>query len=128
PTPPRPTQRRRHMQRSARVRVGCGPPSHRTDHLRFYCIPAAAAPRPRRPYPVCMSPFATELAAARAAQQLWGRLGVRDRLRPVRALRNLLVERTDDLCAMVAADIARPAVEVLASELLPTAAALKFLE
>jgi acyl-CoA reductase-like NAD-dependent aldehyde dehydrogenase len=75
-----------------------------------------------------MSPFASEVAAARAAQQSWSRLPIRDRLRSVRTLRNLLVERTDDLSAAVRADIGRPALEVLATELLPSAAALKFLE
>src|SRR5215468_2041740 len=79
-------------------------------------------------YPVGMSPFITELTAARAAQAAWARVIVRDRLRPVRALRALLVERADDICAAVHADIAKPAVEVLGSEILATAAALKFLE
>ncbi len=75
-----------------------------------------------------MSPFATELSAARRAQSQWSRLSLRERLRLVRNLRTLLVQRTDDLCNAVHADIARPAVEVVASELLATAAALKFLE
>ena len=73
-------------------------------------------------------PFAAEVAACRAAQEPWARLGVRDRLRPVRELRHLLVERADAVFAAVAADIGRSAGEVLATELLPTAAALKFLE
>jgi len=72
--------------------------------------------------------FATELAAARSAQEAWCRLPVRDRLRPVRSLRALLVERTDDLVLAVGQDIARSPVEVVATELLPSAAALKFLE
>ena len=72
-----------------------------------------------------MSPFASELAAARAAHQTWSRLTVRERLRPIRRLRSLLVERADDLIAAVQADIGRPAVEVIGSELLPTAAALE---
>jgi acyl-CoA reductase-like NAD-dependent aldehyde dehydrogenase len=58
----------------------------------------------------------------------WARLSVRDRLRRVRALRGLLVTRADDICAAVRADIARPEVEVLGSEILATAAALKYLE
>lgn len=74
------------------------------------------------------TPFAAEVAACRAAQAAWSRRPVRDRLRPVRELRHLLVERTDDIAAAIAADIGRPALEVLASELLPTAAALKYLE
>jgi acyl-CoA reductase-like NAD-dependent aldehyde dehydrogenase len=72
--------------------------------------------------------FAAEVAACRAAHGPWSRLPVRDRLRPVRELRHLLVERADAVSATVAADVGRPAVEVLGTELLPTAAALKFLE
>jgi acyl-CoA reductase-like NAD-dependent aldehyde dehydrogenase len=74
------------------------------------------------------TPFASEVAAARVAQATWSRVSLRERLRHVRALRNLLVERTDDLIATAHADIGRPAVEVLGTELLPTGAALKFLE
>ena len=74
------------------------------------------------------TPFATEVAACRAAQAAWSRLPIRDRLRPIRELRHLIAERITELFAAVAADIGRPAVEVLATELLPTAAALKFLE
>src|SRR5215207_5735403 len=74
------------------------------------------------------SHFVAELAAARAAQESWSRLSVRDRLRPARRLRDLIVSRADDLFAAVSADIGRPPVEVLGTELLPTAAALKFLE
>jgi len=75
-----------------------------------------------------MSPFASEVAAARAAQQSWSRLSVRERLRSIRRLRSLLVERADEVIDAIAADIGRPSVEVLSSELLGTAAALKFLE
>ena len=75
-----------------------------------------------------MTPFAAELTAARTAQAAWARLPVRDRLRPVRTLRALLVERADDVCAAVQADIARPPAEVLGTEVLSTAAALKYLE
>ncbi|HXD89240.1 MAG TPA: aldehyde dehydrogenase family protein [Urbifossiella sp.] len=75
-----------------------------------------------------MLPFIAEETACRAAQREWAGLAVRERLRPIRALRHLLVERADDLCAAAAADIGRPASEVLGTELLPAAAALKFLE
>jgi acyl-CoA reductase-like NAD-dependent aldehyde dehydrogenase len=46
----------------------------------------------------------------------------------VRELRHLLVERADAIYAAVGADVGRSADEVLGSELLPTTAALKFLE
>src|SRR5262249_16404343 len=73
-------------------------------------------------------PFAAETAACRTAQSAWSRLSVRDRLRPVRELRYQLVERADELFAAVQADVGRTPLEVLATELLPTASALKFLE
>ena len=73
-------------------------------------------------------PFADEVAACRAAQRSWSRLTVRERLRPIRKLRHLIVEHTDEICAAIEADIGRPAVEVVGTELLPAAAALKFLE
>jgi acyl-CoA reductase-like NAD-dependent aldehyde dehydrogenase len=75
-----------------------------------------------------MSHFTAELAAARSAQQTWYRRPVRERLSPVRVLRNLLVERTNELLAAVQADIGKPPVETLGGDLLPTAAGLKFLE
>jgi acyl-CoA reductase-like NAD-dependent aldehyde dehydrogenase len=75
-----------------------------------------------------MSPFASEIAAARAAQLSWSRLSIRERLRPIGRLRSLLVERADDVIAAIHADIGRPTVEVLSSELLATASALKFLQ
>ncbi len=73
-------------------------------------------------------PFAAELTACRAAQESWSRLTVADRLRAIRELRHLLVERADDLIAAEAADVGRSESDVVGSELLPTAGALKFLE
>src|SRR4051794_18061147 len=78
------------------------------------------------PYAVRMTPFSTEAAAARAAQEAWARVPVRERLRPVRNLRALLVERGADIGAAIHADVGRPALEIAGSEVLPTAAALKF--
>ncbi|HVL13871.1 MAG TPA: aldehyde dehydrogenase family protein [Gemmata sp.] len=75
-----------------------------------------------------MMPFTSELAATRAAQADWNKRPVRERLRPVRSLRALLVERADAVTEAVRADVGRTPVEVVGSELLPTAAALKFLE
>jgi acyl-CoA reductase-like NAD-dependent aldehyde dehydrogenase len=75
-----------------------------------------------------MTPFATELAAARAAQEPWARVRVRDRLRSVRNLRALLASRADDICAAELADVGRSTTDVVSTDLLPTAAALKFLE
>jgi acyl-CoA reductase-like NAD-dependent aldehyde dehydrogenase len=65
---------------------------------------------------------------AQAAAVAWRQLGVAQRLRPVRGLRRLLVERTDYLCAAVGDDLGKPAVEVVGSELLPLAEACSFLQ
>ena len=75
-----------------------------------------------------MTPFTAEVAAARRAQAAWAARTVPDRLRHIRNLRALLVERMDDIGEAIRADIARPAVEIAGTEVLPTAAALKFLE
>jgi acyl-CoA reductase-like NAD-dependent aldehyde dehydrogenase len=75
-----------------------------------------------------MEPFATELAAARAAQPAWYAVPLRERLRLVRNLRGLIVERVDAMCDVVVADLARDRDEALGTEAIPTASALKFLE
>jgi acyl-CoA reductase-like NAD-dependent aldehyde dehydrogenase len=74
-----------------------------------------------------MTPFADESARCRAAQADWSRRPVRDRLRPVREFRHLLVEHADGLTAAVEADVRRPPDEVVGTDLLPVAAACKFL-
>jgi acyl-CoA reductase-like NAD-dependent aldehyde dehydrogenase len=74
-----------------------------------------------------MTPFADEAARCRAAQGSWSRLPVRDRLRRVREFRHLLVERTDALTAAVESDVHRQPDEVVGTDLLPVAAACKFL-
>ncbi|VTR91809.1 succinate-semialdehyde dehydrogenase : Aldehyde dehydrogenase OS=Bacillus simplex GN=BN1180_01740 PE=4 SV=1: Aldedh: Aldedh [Gemmata massiliana] len=79
-------------------------------------------------YSVGMTPFTTELALARRAQESWTKRSVRDRLRLVRNLRALIVERVADISAAIHADIARPAIEIIGSEILPCTSALKFLE
>jgi acyl-CoA reductase-like NAD-dependent aldehyde dehydrogenase len=72
-------------------------------------------------------PFADVAAACRAAQIEWSRRSVAERLQPIRDLRHLLVERAPEICDVVHAEIGRPHVEVIGSELLPTAAGMKFL-
>lgn len=72
-------------------------------------------------------PYAAEVAACRAAQFEWSRRTVAERLKPIRKLRHLLVERSSEICDTVRAEIGRPDVEVIGTELLPTAAAMKFL-
>ena len=73
------------------------------------------------------TPFAEEAARCRAAQADWSMTSVRDRLRFVRELRHLLVEHADALTAAVEADVGRPPGEVVATDLLPVAAACKYL-
>jgi acyl-CoA reductase-like NAD-dependent aldehyde dehydrogenase len=69
-----------------------------------------------------------QVAACRRAQASWAERSVRERLRPVRALRHLLAESADDLAAAVHREIGRPPEEVLASDVLPFADACRFLE
>ena len=73
-------------------------------------------------------PFAAESARARLAQTRWAHTPVRQRLSAVREFRHLLVERCDRITAAVNADLDRPPDEVIATDVLPTAAAAKFLE
>jgi acyl-CoA reductase-like NAD-dependent aldehyde dehydrogenase len=75
-----------------------------------------------------MTPFSDEVVRCRPAQAEWARLPIRERLRRVLAFRHLLVSRTDDLTAAVEADVRRPPDELIATDIIPTAAAAKFLE
>jgi len=68
------------------------------------------------------------LQRCRRQQETWARLETHARLRPVRALRRLLVDRADSLCAAVADDIGKTAEETLGGEILPLADACRFLE
>jgi acyl-CoA reductase-like NAD-dependent aldehyde dehydrogenase len=68
------------------------------------------------------------LERCRAQQRAWANVPIRRRLRPVRALRRLLVAGCDELCAAVTADIGKPADETVAADILPLAEACRFLE
>ena len=61
-----------------------------------------------------MVPFANEVVRARAAQAAWSRLTIRERLRPVREFRHLLVEQADALTDAIRADIGRLPDDVIA--------------
>lgn len=74
-----------------------------------------------------MEPFVAEVDLARRAQLDWAARPVRDRLRVVREARFLLVERRHEVTAAVEADLGRAPGEVTATDLLPTAAAAKWL-
>jgi acyl-CoA reductase-like NAD-dependent aldehyde dehydrogenase len=73
-------------------------------------------------------PFHDESTRARHAQRLWADTPIRQRLRVVREFRHLLVERCDTITSAVEADLARLPDQVIATDVLPTAAAAKFLE
>lgn len=65
---------------------------------------------------------------SRQQQEAWARRPVHERLRPVHALRRLLVAACESLGAAVARDVGKPADEALAGEVLPLADACRFLE
>src|SRR5262245_39410875 len=71
-------------------------------------------------------PFASEAWRCRAAQKDWARLAVSRRVRPLAAVRRLLVEHADRICAAVERDGSRPSAQVITTDLLPTADSCKF--
>ncbi|MBX7102471.1 MAG: aldehyde dehydrogenase family protein [Gemmataceae bacterium] len=73
-------------------------------------------------------PFIDESVRCRTAQKAWAQLSVRQRLRCVQEFRHQLVESADELTAAVEKDVHRPPVEVMGSDVLPLAAAAKFLQ
>lgn len=77
--------------------------------------------------PTTPLPFADEASRCRAAQARWASRPVRDRCRPLRAVRALLVRDAARLCEAVAKDIRRIPEEVLGSDILPTADACAWL-
>jgi acyl-CoA reductase-like NAD-dependent aldehyde dehydrogenase len=72
--------------------------------------------------------LAQRIHRCRAQQQAWGRLSVRERLRPVRAFRRLLVSELDALGDAVQRDLGKTAEETLAGDVLPLADACRFLQ
>src|SRR4051794_23355548 len=68
------------------------------------------------------------VAACRRAQQEWARRPVRERLRPVREFRHLLVDHADEVSAPGGRELGKPPAEALGSDLLPLADACRFLE
>ena len=73
-------------------------------------------------------PLEREVSAARCALQRWSGTTVAQRLALIRRLREQIVRQREVLWQAVCDDIKRSPQEVLASELLPIASALKFLE
>jgi acyl-CoA reductase-like NAD-dependent aldehyde dehydrogenase len=75
-----------------------------------------------------LSPFDEFAARCRSAQHAWADQPLRNRLVTVRRLRHELAAHGDRLCLATAQDIGRAADEVLGTDVLPTADALRFLE
>lgn len=73
------------------------------------------------------SPLAELTRRCREEQSAWVARPVRERLRPVQALRHLLVRDHARLCQAVTRDLGKPEEETLAGEVLPVAAACKYL-
>lgn len=65
---------------------------------------------------------------ARAAQREWAARPLSARLRTIRALRHGLAARSAELARVVAGESGRPAAEILSAEIIPLAAACRFLE
>src|SRR5262245_61229340 len=74
------------------------------------------------------APLAEQVDRSRRAQEAWSRQPVGERLRPVRALRRLLVGECDSLCEAVARDFGKTAEETIGGDVLPLADACRFLE
>jgi len=74
------------------------------------------------------TPFASETTRCRAAQDSWRQLSVRERLRFVRRLRHLIADAAEELAQTVVRAIGRSADEILATDVLPSADACRFLE
>jgi len=68
------------------------------------------------------------LQRLRQRQAAWATLTVRVRLHSIRRLRNLLPEMHEEFCESTRADLYKQATETLAGELLPVAAACRYLE
>lgn len=74
------------------------------------------------------SPFDDLVARCRAAQPAWAARPFHARLAPVRKLRHLFAEHGERLALTATHDVGRNAAEVLATDVLPSADAFKFLE
>src|SRR5438093_8954707 len=58
---------------------------------------------------------------ARAAQPAWGSLSFKQRGAYILRAKDLLLQSQDDICDLIAREAGKPAVEALASEVLPVA-------
>ncbi len=72
--------------------------------------------------------LAEQIDRIRAAQPPWERLPVRQRLRPVQALRRLVADECDVLCETARRELGKSPEETIGGDLLPLADACCFLE
>lgn len=77
--------------------------------------------------PSSIDELATLCKLCREAQHQWRELSLRDRLKPIKTFRRLLVEEHDLLCDAVQQDIGKDPQQTIGGEILPTADACKFL-
>lgn len=73
-------------------------------------------------------PYTAITNNCRESLPAWSNTPLRERLRFVRELRYLLVESRDELTAVACAEVERIPYEMIATDVLPTAAACRFLE
>jgi succinate-semialdehyde dehydrogenase/glutarate-semialdehyde dehydrogenase len=66
------------------------------------------------------------IARARQAQPAWAELGVAERRRMLRPVRDYLVDNADELAAAISADNGKTRVDALATEVVPAAMALAY--
>jgi acyl-CoA reductase-like NAD-dependent aldehyde dehydrogenase len=74
------------------------------------------------------TPFDDLVARCRLAQRAWADLSLYQRLKPIRRLRHLFAAHGDRLARTATQDIGRNPAEVLATDVLPSADAFRFLE
>src|SRR5262249_54054363 len=74
------------------------------------------------------TPLADRIQRCRRQQQAWSRLSVRERLKPLKGLRRLLVTECNFLCDAGAPHLGKHPEEALAGDVLPLADACLFLE
>jgi acyl-CoA reductase-like NAD-dependent aldehyde dehydrogenase len=72
--------------------------------------------------------LAQRIGRCRIEQEKWSQRSFRDRLRPVRRLRRLLVTECDSICEALAKDVHKSTDEAIGGDILPLADALRFLE
>ena len=66
------------------------------------------------------------IARARAAQPAWAAIPLRERVRAIRRLRNIVVARADELAEIISRDNGKIRLDALAAEIIPAAMAASY--